>query len=300
MQKVVIVGCGNVGVACANSLINQHTKIDELILIDIDKKKALGHAMDLSHASIYSKSKINIKAGSFVDCSDANIVVIAAGAKQKSNESRLELTSINKKVVKDITEKVVASGFKGIFVVATNPVDIMTYLVKKYSKFHTSKVIGTGTIIDTIRCKYLLEEKLDVNAKDIELFVIGEHGDSLVIPWSSARVGSLDINDILVKSDLKQIENKVKKLGYKIIDLKGETSLAISICLSKIINAIINDEYSILPVSAPYDGLYMGMPAVINKNGIKGVMKIKLTNEEAMKLEDSKDILIQTIEDLEE
>lgn len=300
MQKIVIVGCGNVGIAFANSLVNQHTKIDELILIDLDKKKALGHAMDLSHTLIYSKSKINIKVGSFVDCSDAKIVVITAGAKQKSNESRLELTSINKKIIKDITEKVVASGFKGIFVVATNPVDIMTYLVKKYSNFNTSKVIGTGTIIDTARCKYLLEEKLDVNSKDIELFVLGEHGDSLVIPWSSARVGSLNINDILVKSDLKQIENKVKKIGYKIIDLKGETSLAISICISRIINAILNDEYSILPVSVPYEGVYMGMPAVINKNGIKGVMKIKLTNEEAMKLEDSKEILMQTIEDLEE
>lgn len=299
MNKIVVVGCGNVGMAYAFSLVNQSTRVDELILIDIDNKKALGHAMDLSHTSLYSNSKIKIKAGSYMDCSDASIVVIAAGANQKSNETRLELVNRNNEIIKGIVSKVIASGFDGIFLVATNPVDVMTYMVKKYSNFPTSKVIGTGTIIDTARAKYVLSEKINVDPKDIQLYVLGEHGDSSFIPWSSSMVGALNIQDIILKSDLKQIETRVKKSAYKIIDLKGETSYGIGICLTKITNAILNDEYAVLCVSAPYDGVYIGMPSVINKNGIKGVMKMKMTNEEANKLQNSRDILKQIIEDLE-
>ena len=300
MNKIVVVGIGNVGKAYAYNIINQNTKLDELILIDIDNKKALGNAMDLSHASIYSGNNIKIKAGSYIDCKDAKVVVIAAGVNQKSNETRLELVSRNKEIIKTITKKVVASGFRGIFVVVTNPVDIMTYLVKKYSDFDSNKVLGTGTIVDTARLKYVLSDKLKVNPKDIDAYVIGEHGDSSVVPWSSSRVGSLDIEDIMLKSDLKKLEKTVKKSVYKLIDLKGESSFAIASCLCKITNAIINDEYALLPISAPYDGVYIGMPSVINKDGIKGVMKIKLTNEEANKLQDSIDIIKNTLENMEE
>ena len=299
MNKVVVVGSGHVGMAYANCLINQYTNIDELIIIDIDNKKALGQAIDLSHTSLYANSKMKIKAGSYLDCADAKIVVIAAGISQKSNESRLELLQRNSEIVKSITKKVISSGFNGIFLVVTNPVDVMTYVVKKYSDFPSEKVIGTGTIIDTARCKFLLSEKLNVDIKDIDLYVLGEHGDSLFTLWSSARVGVLDVEDIVLKSDLKQIENKVRKLGYKMIDLKGETSFGIAICLSRITNAIINDENHVLPVSAPYNGVYIGMPAVINKDGIKGVMKIKLTNEEASKLNRSVGIIKEAIEELE-
>ena len=299
MNKVVVVGTGSVGVSYSLSLINQNTNIDELILIDIDNKKALGNAMDLSHSALFTNSKIKVRAGSYIDCKDAKIVVITAGVRQKSNETRLELLSRNVPIIKSITSKVVASGFKGIFVVATNPVDIMTYIVKRISGFPTSRVIGTGTIIDTARLRFLLSDKINVNPKDIEIYVLGEHGDSLVVPWSSARVGSLDLQDIMLTSDLKQIEKNMKKIGYKLIDLKSESSLAISVCLTSITNAIINDEYKVLSISAPYDGVYMGMPAVINKNGIKGVMKIKLTNEEAMRLSESKQLLKDIIEDLE-
>lgn len=299
MNKVVVVGCGNVGMAYANALINQYTKVDELILIDVDNKKALGHAMDLSHTSLYTNSKVSIKAGSYMDAKDAKIVVICAGANQKSNETRLELVSRNNTIMKDIVKKTVSSGFNGIFLVATNPVDIMTYMVKKYSNFPTSKVIGSGTILDTARLRFLLSEKINVNPKNIHAYMLGEHGDTAFAAFSCARVGALDIEDIVLKSDLKQIETKVKKQAYKIIDLKGETSFGIASCLVRITNAIINDEYTVLTVSAPYDGVYIGMPAVINKNGIKGVMKIKLTNEEATKLQNSKEVLKQIIDDLE-
>ena len=300
MNKVVVIGIGNVGKAYILSIINQNTNIDELILVDIDNKKALGNAMDLSHTSMFTNSKINVKAGSYMDCKGAKLVVITAGVNQRSNESRLELASRNKNIIKNITRKVVASGFKGIFLVVTNPVDIMTYLVKKYSGFDSSKVIGTGTLIDTARCRYLIKEKIGVSTKDIDLFVLGEHGDSAFVPWSNVKVGTLDIKDIILASDLKQVEKSCKKSCYKIIDLKGETSFALALCLTKITNAIINDEESVLPVSAPYNGVYIGMPAVINKNGIKGVMKIKLTNEEANKLDESVNIIKQNINNLEE
>ena len=299
MNKVVVIGAGNVGKAYSLSLINQNTNIDELIFVDIDNKKALGNAMDLSHTNMFINSKMTIKAGSYMDCKGAKIVVIAAGANQRSNESRLELGSRNINVIKTITKKVVSSGFKGIFLVATNPVDIMTYMVRKYSEFDSNKVIGVGTLIDTARCKYLLSEKLGVNTKDIDLYVLGEHGDSMFVPWSNAKVGTLDITDLVLKNDLKQIEKNVKKIGYRIIDLKGETSFAIALCLTKITNAIINDESIVLPISAPYNGIYIGMPSVINKTGIKGVMKLKLTNEELNKLEDSIEILKKNISSLE-
>ena len=299
MNKVVVIGTGNVGKAYALSLINQSNNIDELILVDIDNKKALGNAMDLSHTAMFTNNKIKVKAGSYMDCKGAKIVVIAAGANQKSNESRLELASRNNIIIKEITKKVVSVGFKGIFLVATNPVDIMTYMVKKYSDFDNSKVIGTGTLLDTARCKFLLSEKINVNPKDIDLYVLGEHGDSSFVSWSSATIGSLGIKDIVLSNDLKQIERIVKKSGYRIIDLKGETSFGLALCLTKITNAIINNEYAVLPISAPYNGIYIGMPAVINKDGIKGVMKIKLTNEEANKLEDSIEIIKDNIKKLE-
>lgn len=299
MNKIVVVGCGHVAMAYVNALLNQNTKIDEIVLIDNDKKLALGQAMDLSHTAEYANSKISIKAGSYMDCKNAKVVVITAGDNQDKNESRLDLLKRNNTIIKNIVTKIIAAGFNGIFLVATNPVDIMTYMVKKYSDFPTNKVIGTGTIIDTARIKYLLSEKLNVSPKDLDVYVLGEHGDSAFIPWSSARVGALDIQDIMLKSDLKNYETKMKKLPYKIIDLKGETSFGIGICLTKITNSIINDDYSVLCISAPYDGVYMGMPSVINKNGIKGVMKVKMTGEEALKLENSKEILKQAIEELE-
>lgn len=300
MNKVVVVGCGNVGKAYAYALLNQDTKVDELILIDIDSKKALGNAMDLSHTLLFSKSKIKVKAGSYKDCKDAKIVVITAGANQKPNETRLELVNRNNKILKDIVSNVVLSGFNGIFLVAINPVDVMSYMTKKYSKFPSSRVIGSGTILDTSRLAFLLSEKLKVGYEDIHAYVLGEHGDSSFISWSNAKAGIIDIENIISKVELKQIEEKVRKLAYKIIDLKGETSYGIGICLTRITNAVLNDEHKVLPVSVFYDGIYLGMPAVINKNGIKGVMRVKLNAEENKKLEKSKEILKQIIKDLEE
>ncbi len=300
MNKVVVVGCGNVGMAYSYALLNQNTNVDELILIDIDNKKALGHAMDLSHALLYSKSNIKIKAGSYADCKDAKIVLISAGANQKSNESRLELVNRNNKILKEIIKKTVSSGFNGIFLLAINPVDIMCYMTKKYSNFDSNKIIGSGTILDTARLSFTLSERLNINYKDVNTYVLGEHGDSSFVCWSNTKVGPINITDIILKPELNQIEQKVRNLAYKIIDLKGETSYGVGVCLTRITNAILNNENTILTVSTYFDGVYLGMPSVINKDGIKGVIKLKLNEEERNKLEKSKNILKQIIKNLEE
>ena len=300
MNKIVVVGCGNVGVKYASELLSSNSNIDELILIDVNKEKAMGEAMDLSNTLYCLGLKTIIKAGTYLDAKDAKIVVIAAGANQNKNETRLDLVNKNNKIIKDITLKIVKSGFNGIFLIASNPVDVMAYLVRKYSKFPAGKVIGSGTMLDTSRLAYLLSHKLEVNIKDINAYVLGEHGDSSFAVWSSAKVGSVLVKNIIPKEELGILEDKVKHMAYKIIELKGETSYGIGMCLVSITNAILNNENKVLVVSSLYDDIYLSMPSVINESGIKGIMKVELTKEEEAKLKNSAKIIRQTIKSLEE
>lgn len=300
MNKVVLVGMGNVGASYAYSLINQKTSVDELVLIDINKDKVLGDLLDLNHGLVLTESKIRLKHGDYSDCMDADIVIIAAGANQKENETRLDLLNKNSKIVKEITENVVKNGFRGIFLVATNPVDIMTYVVRKYSNFSSNKVIGSGTILDTTRLKYYLSQRLQINAKNIDAYVLGEHGDSSFVLWSKAHAGVIAINNLLSNDDKDIIETEVKRAAYKIINYKGETSYGIAECLVKLTEAIINDENIIYTVSAPVDDIYIGMPAVINKYGIKGVIKVNFSKEEEEKYNKSYKTLKDTINKMEE
>ena len=193
MNKVVLIGCGNVGMAYSYALVNQKVYVDELVLIDINKDKAEGEAMDLNHCMAYSPSKINVRVGDYEDCKNAKIVVIAAGANQNPGETRMDLIYKNSSIFKDIITKVVSSGFDGIFVVATNPLDVMTYVTLKYSGFTPNKVIGSGTTLDTSRLRYMLSERINVCPKNIEAYVIGEHGDSEFIPWSNVNIASKKI-----------------------------------------------------------------------------------------------------------
>lgn len=300
MNRIVVVGTGNVGLAYSYALLNQKTKVDELILIDKDEKKAFGNAMDLSHGSLFAPSKVLIRKGDYSDCKDAKIVVISAGVNQEKGENRLNLINKNGKIVKEIVLNTVSSGFNGIFLVATNPVDIMTYVTRKYSNFKSNKVIGSGTVLDTARLRYLLSEKVQVNTKNIHAYIIGEHGDSEFVIWSKAEAGVVPIRQIISKKDLNIIENEVKTLAYRIIDYKGETSYGIGMSLVRITNSILSDEESVLTVSAPVEDIYIGMPSVINKDGIKGVMRISLDSEEMKKYENSKDIIKSAIRNMED
>ena len=284
-NKVVIIGCGNVGMSYAYSLLNQKTAVQELVLIDINYEKTVGEAMDLNHGLPYSPSKINIKAGDYSDCTDAKIVMIAAGRNQEVGESRLDLIDKNKIVFKDIIDKVVKSGFQGFFIIATNPVDIMTYITWKYSGFPNEKVIGTGTTLDSARLRYEIGTKLNINPKNIHAYVIGEHGDSELVSWSTVTVGLSNINDFLSKKEMTDIEDKVRNMAYDIIKKKGNTSYGIGMALTRITNAILNNEDAILTISS-YDkenNLFIGYPTLINNSGAIKRLPFPLTDEEQEK-----------------
>ena len=296
-RKVVIVGTGFVGMSMAYSLVNQGG-INELVLIDILKDKAEGEAMDLSHGIPFAPSKIDIKAGDYDECKDANIVVITAGLNQKPGQTRLELATENVKIIKGITEQIVASGFKGIFVVASNPVDLMTYVVYKTSGFPKSKVIGSGTVLDTARLRFLIGEYLKISSKNVHAYIMGEHGDSSFVPWSHCYVGCKKLTEVMedAKKDIKdldQIYEGVQQAAYEIIKKKKATYYGIGVSLVKLVKAILGDENSIMPVSSylegeyGHSGIFIGVPAVINRHGVREILKLKLNETEQEKFDNS-------------
>lgn len=285
-SKVVLVGCGNVGMAYAYALVNQKVYVNELVLVDINKEKCEGEALDLNHCMAYSPSKIKVRVGGYSDCSDAKIVVLAAGAAQKPGETRMDLIHKNSEIFKTIISSVMKSGFKGIFVVATNPLDVMTYLTLKYSGLPHSHVIGSGTTLDTSRLRYILSEKTGVSPKCIEAYVIGEHGDSEFIPWSNVNIAYQRVSELLTQDELQTIENDVRQSAYEIIAKKGATAYGIGMCLVKITNAILENKNSILPVSSWDDNnkICISTPAIVGKNGVKSKIHVPLNEDETEKI----------------
>lgn len=298
MSKIVIVGCGNVGMSYAYSLINQKCSVDELVLIDKNMGKAEGEAMDLNHSIPYSPNSINIKVGNYNDCSNADIVVLSAGANQEVGETRLDLIHKNDIIFKSIINSIMESGFNGIFLIATNPVDAMSYITYKYSGLDSNKVIGTGTSLDTARLRYMLSKKLNISPKNVHAYVMGEHGDSEFIAWSTAMVGTINISDKLTIEEKKEIGIQVRDSAYDIIKKKGNTSYGIGTCLLRITNAILNDENAIITVSCHDNNeLYVSIPCVINREGIKEKLDINLNEEEEKMLNKSKEIIKGVIEE---
>lgn len=306
-RKIVLIGTGFVGMSFAYSLLNQGG-VNELVLIDALKDKAEGEAMDLSHGISCAPARINIKSGDYSECKDANIVVITAGSAQKPGQTRLELAQTNTEIMKDITKKIVATGFKGIFIVATNPVDIMTYVVAKVSGFPKNKVIGSGTVLDTARLRYMLGEYLNVYSKNVHAYIMGEHGDSSFVPWTHCYIGCKKVIEVLEDrhqdlSILEDIYKDVQQAAYEIINRKKATYYGIGLALTKIVKAILNDDDQILSVSARLDGeyhhkgLYIGVPAIINSNGIREILELRLTDEEQEQFDFSWNILEKTIKD---
>ena len=257
--------------------------------------------MDLNHCLAFAPSKIKIKVGDYTDCKDAKIVCIAAGANQNPGETRMDLINKNSIIFKSIVENVMENGFDGIFLVATNPLDVMTYLTYKYSKLKPNKIIGSGTSLDTSRLRYLISDKLSISPKNVHAYVIGEHGDSEFIPWSNANIGLQNINDYLTKKDMDEIGLEVKNAAYQIIEKKGATYYGIGMCLVRITNAILGDENAIITVSN-YDednDLFIGLPAIINSDGVKKKIYIELNEEETKKLQNSIDIIKEAINKIE-
>lgn len=302
MSKVVIIGCGNVGMSYAYALLNQRTHVTELALIDLDERRIEGEVMDLNHCLAFAPSKINIHKGTYEDCRDAKLVVIAAGANQNPGETRMDLINKNSKIFKNIVDNVMNSGFNGIFLVATNPLDVMTYLTYKYSGLPSNKVIGSGTSLDTSRLKYIIGSKLHINPSCVNAYVIGEHGDSEFVPWSKANIALEPINKFLNSEELNTIYEDVKNAAYEIINRKGATYYGIGMCLVRITNAILGDENSIITLST-YDevnDVYVGLPVVLNKDGVSKKIFIDLTSDETSKLENSIDIIKDAIKSIEE
>ena len=296
--KVVLVGTGMVGMSMAYSMLNQGG-VNELILIDIDKDKTKGEEMDLSHGLPYAPQKMVIKAGDYDECKDAQVVVITAGVAQKPGQTRLELSEVNAKIMKQITESIMASGFNGIIIVASNPVDLMTYVVSEVSKLPKNKVIGSGTVLDTARLRYIMADYLKISSKNIHAYIMGEHGDSSFVPWKHAYVGCKRIADVMKDnnhpmSDLEKIHKDVVDAAYEIIEKKRATYYGIGMALSRLVRAVLNNENSILTVSTylkdgqyGQDDIYIGVPAIINSNGVRELLDLDLAEDEQAKLDNS-------------
>lgn len=310
-RKVVLVGTGFVGMSMAYAIVNQGIGVNELVLIDVLKDKAIGEAMDLSDGIPCSPSHMVVKSGEYSECKDADIVVITAGLSQKPGQTRLELSTANAKIMKDITEQVVASGFNGIFLVASNPVDLMTKVVQEVSKFPTRKVIGSGTALDTARLRFLVGEYLNVSNKNVHAYIMGEHGDSSFVPWDHAYVGCKKVQDILkdAKKDLTDLDKiyvEVRDAAYEIIEKKKATYYGIGLGLTKIVKTILNDTNEILTVSAYLNGeyghkdIYIGVPAIINSNGARELLELELNENDQKRLDDSCEILSENMKNIRE
>ncbi|MGN1467463.1 MAG: L-lactate dehydrogenase [Ruminococcus sp.] len=309
-RKVVLIGTGMVGMSFAYAALNQNV-CSELVLCDLNEKKAIGEAQDLNHGLAFSGSSMKIYHGSYEDCEDAEIVLICAGVNQKPKESRLELLQRNAEVFRSIIDPVIRSGFEGIFLVATNPVDIMTSVTCSLSGFEPSRVIGTGTTLDTARLRYLLGNYFDVSPQNVHAYVIGEHGDSEFTPWSQALISTKPVLDIVEdnprlfsRQRLDEISENVKNAAQEIISAKGATYYGIGMAAVRIVRAIFSHENSVLTVSALLEGEYgendvfVGTPCIINRYGISRKIELSLTSPELEKMNRSCRILRQSLKEL--
>ncbi|WP_211746594.1 L-lactate dehydrogenase [Paenibacillus sp. Marseille-Q4541] len=307
INRVVLVGTGAVGCSYAYSMINQGIA-EELILIDVNASKAEGEAMDLNHGMPFAPAPTKVRSGTYQDCGQADLVVITAGLPQKPGETRLDLVDKNAKIFKSIVRDIMDSGFDGIFLIASNPVDILTYVTWKESGLPKERVIGSGTTLDTARLRYMVGDYLEVDTRNIHAAIIGEHGDTEFAVWSQASVGIETLAKVLDrrnnpedKAKLDEIFVNVRDAAYHIIERKGATYYAIGMALTRITKAILSNENSILTVSSLLEGqyghedLYIGVPAVVNRGGIREVIEIDLNEEEKAKFDHSAKVLKELI-----
>lgn len=306
VNRVVLVGTGAVGCSYAYSMINQGVA-EELVLIDVNEAKAEGEAMDLNHGMPFSPSPLKVWSGTYQDCESADLVVITAGLAQKPGETRLDLVEKNTKIFKQIVRNIMESGFDGIFLVATNPVDILTHVTWKESGLPKERVIGSGTVLDSARLRFALGQSFDVDTRNVHAYIIGEHGDTELPVWSHTSIGVRQIETVLTenselnKERLEEIFVNVRDAAYHIIERKGATYYGIGMSLVRITKAILNNENSILTVSAYLDGEYgqsdvfIGVPAIINRSGIREVIEIGLNEKEKEQFNHSVSVLKKTM-----
>ena len=307
VRRVVLVGTGFVGMSFAYSMLNQGG-LEEFVLIDVNKDKAEGEAMDLSHGLPFAPHKMDIWAGTYEDCRTADIVVITAGAAQQPGETRLDLVEKNARIMRGIVRDIMKSGFNGILVIASNPVDVLTYVAWQESGLPRHRVIGSGTTLDTARLRYEIGKYLNVDPRNVHGYIVGEHGDTEFPLWSHTTVGVMPLLDIINDNpqykfeDLEQIYVNVRDAAYHIIDRKKATYYGIGLALTRIVKAILSDENSSLSVSVYLNGQYgqndvfVGVPAIINRNGVREVFELNITGSERDKLAKSVAVLKETLD----
>lgn len=310
-SKVAIVGCGSVGATTAYTIISQGL-CESLVLIDVNKDKAYAEALDMENAVFFMNRNISVKAGSYDDCKDADIVIITASAPMpKDSHDRLAMLQPSMNIMRSIVEGVMASGFDGIFVVVSNPVDIMTYYVWKLSGLPMSRVIGSGTALDTARLCCELSGLYELDAKSVETFIAGEHGDSEVVLWNTGTIGGKPIVDVMNDNDDRtkgltraDLEQSVKEMGWEIFNRKGNTCYGIAAATTAIVKSILFNENRILPVSAGLQGqygldsLFLSVPVILSKEGTREIVEINLSQEEKDKLDRSAEIIQSFYKDL--
>lgn len=309
-NKVAIIGTGAVGISYAYSMLNQG-HCDEMVLMDLNRRRVEGEARDLRHGVPYAPTPTKIYAGDYADCADADIVCICAGLPQRPGETRLDLIDNNLKIFHSIVTEVMAAGFDGIFLVATNPVDVLSYATWKFSGLPKERVIGSGTILDTARLRVCLGHEFQIAPVSIDAMMIGEHGDSVIAAWSTANIAGMPLKEVLEQEEngkerMKKIHDSVRNAAYDIIDAKGATSLAIGMGLSRISNAVLHNQNVVLTVSTLLEGefgqngVYIGVPTVINRQGAVRVINKPLDGQEAALFAESAALLKSYQEKVEE
>ncbi|PTH64411.1 L-lactate dehydrogenase [Staphylococcus arlettae] len=300
-NKVVLVGNGAVGSSYAFAMVVQGIA-DDLTIIDLDETKVTGDVADLNHAAPYSSTTVNIKKGDYKDCADADIIVITAGAAQKSGETRLDLVEKNAKIIKSIVSTIMKYQFNGIFLIASNPVDVLSYVAYKTSGLPKNQVIGSGTVLDTARLKHQISKYVDVSPANIDANIIGEHGDSELAVWSQAHIAGQPILEILNNNsrDKQLIDTlfcNTRDAAYEIIQAKGATYYGIAQALVHITQAILKNQNIVLTTSSYLEGeynqhdVYIGVPTLLNRNGAVNVIETPLNDHEKLLFNDSTEIL---------
>ena len=298
LRKCGIIGVGFVGATCAFTLATSGL-FSELVLVDANHKKAEGEAADISHGIAFSQP-CAVRAGGYDDLRECGLIVIAAGANQKTGDTRINLLVRNRVIMQSIVENIMNVNKDAILLVVSNPVDLLTYMAQKISGLPAGRVIGSGTVLDTARLKHLLGQYLEIDSRNVHAFIVGEHGDSELAVWSSANISGVDLDDYCKicgkdysQETLDKIYVSVRDAAYSIIEGKGATYYGIGLAVRRIAEAIVRDEHSVLPVSSMVDGHYgisdlcLGLPCVLGRNGVENVLDIPLSEAETEKLRNS-------------
>lgn len=307
-SSVAIIGCGLVGSSTAFCLVTQGV-CDEIIMIDLSPERALGEVMDLNDTISYLDRNVKVKVGKYSDCKDVDIVVITAGAPPKPGQTRLDMTEISASIMRSIVPEVMASGFDGVFIVVSNPVDIMAYLVYQLSGLPKNQVIGTGTSIDTARLTNFIAERIGIDPRNVQAYAMGEHGDSLMVPWSSVTIAGKAFHDVIQDNpdmlhdlDLQDLVYQTTREGWEIYNRKGTTYYGVASACVRIIKCVLYDENRIIPVSALLEGeygetdVYAGVPCILNKSGASDILEIHMNEEEQEAFKKSTDQMREYIQ----